>query len=244
MSREVTPARPVVLVLSPHLDDAVLSAGGVLCGLARDGFEVVVATVFAGSPAGDLSPLAEDHHQRLDVVGDVVGDRRREDDEAMASLGVVPVHGPFVDAVYRKSRCGSWTCRSWADVFDERRVDLGLVDDLQAWVEALVSGEPRPALLGPAGIGTHVDHLLTRKTCRAIAAQRGLALSEWSDLPYAVDGDFGDAFDGTFLPDDLWARKCTAMRAYRSQATYLARYDEADFRTERLRDVTSSSSDT
>jgi hypothetical protein len=222
----------------------VLSAGGALCGLARDGFDVVVATAFAGSPAGDLSPLAEDHHQRLGLVGDVVGDRRREDNEAMATLGVVPVHGPFVDAVYRKSRCGSWTCRSWADVFDERRVDLGLVDELQAWSDALVSGKPPSVLLGPGGIGTHIDHLLTRLTCRAMATQGSLILREWSDLPYAIDAGVGDAFDGTFLPDDLWARKCTAMRAYRSQATYLARYDESDFRTERLRDWTSSSSDT
>lgn len=233
-----------MLVLSPHLDDAVLSAGGMLCSLARDGFDVVVATVFAGSPEGDLSPLAVDHHERLGLGGDVVGDRRREDVEAMASLGAVPVHGPFVDALYRKGKSGSWLCQSWADVFDERRVDLGLVDHLQAWAEVLIFGEPPSALLGPAGIGTHIDHLLTRHTCRAIAARRGWTLREWSDLPYAIDDDPGDAFDGTFLHNDLWARKRTAMRAYRSQATYLARYDEADLRTERLRDPTSSRSDT
>lgn len=239
MARE----RTVVLVLSPHLDDAVLSAGGMLCSLEQNGFDVVVATIFAGSPEGDISPLAENHHQRCGFVDDVVSVRRREDIEAMASLGALAVHGPFLDVLYRKAKSGTWLCQSWADVFDARRVDLGLVDDLRAWAEAVVADAPPSVLLGPAGIGSHIDHLLTRHTCRAIAAERGWTLREWSDLPYAIDDDPGDAFARSFLPAELWACKRTAMRAYGSQATYLARYDEADLRTERLRDATSSNSD-
>ena len=40
-----------VVAVSPHLDDAVFSAGGTLARLAAAGHEVTVVTVFTGSVA-------------------------------------------------------------------------------------------------------------------------------------------------------------------------------------------------
>jgi len=232
---------PLLLVVSPHLDDAVLSVGGHLYGLSRAGFVVRVATVFAGSPAGELSPLAREHHQRFGLQRTAVDDRRREDADALTILGAELVHGPFLDAIYRRHPSGSWLCRSWDDVFNDRLVDLATTRDVAAWLDGLAS-ERRPwALFAPSGIGQHVDHLLTLRAARAVAGSRGWPLWEWWDLPYAIDDPPGtDDVVEIALSDAVWARKREAVLAYRTQAPYLRRYDDSDLRVERLREITSS----
>ena len=42
---------PTALALSPHLDDAAFSCGGLLASLAQAGWRVVMATLFTGSVA-------------------------------------------------------------------------------------------------------------------------------------------------------------------------------------------------
>ena len=51
--------------LSPHLDDAVLSCGGMIHRQAQAGERVVVVTVCAGDPPpGPLSDFARSLHER------------------------------------------------------------------------------------------------------------------------------------------------------------------------------------
>jgi LmbE family N-acetylglucosaminyl deacetylase len=78
-----------VVVLSPHLDDAVLSCGQFLT--AHPGTTVV--TVFCGFPAEILDP--PNWWAQLSGFGpgdDVVAARREEDRRAMGQLGAVPLH--------------------------------------------------------------------------------------------------------------------------------------------------------
>lgn len=87
-----------LLVVSPHLDDAVLSCG---CWLAsRPGAAVV--TVFAGRPrpAGVLTPW--DAACGFTAGDDVVGRRREEDRAALALLHARPVWLDFLDAQYAR----------------------------------------------------------------------------------------------------------------------------------------------
>src|SRR4051812_25718577 len=85
---ETTPAWPFdelpvgrMLVLSPHLDDAALSAGALIA--AHD--DVVVATVFtAGTVAG--ATIDWDVQCGLGAPADAMACRREEDRRAMAAL--------------------------------------------------------------------------------------------------------------------------------------------------------------
>jgi LmbE family N-acetylglucosaminyl deacetylase len=54
-----------VLILSPHLDDAVLSAGGLMDRAVKDGAHVVAATIFTGDAdlQGEPSPLVRELHE-------------------------------------------------------------------------------------------------------------------------------------------------------------------------------------
>ena len=71
-----------VVVLSPHLDDAVFSLGATISRLARSG-------------AGDW-----DRGTGFETAGEAAAARREEDRRACALLGATPIWQPFVDVQY------------------------------------------------------------------------------------------------------------------------------------------------
>lgn len=89
------PKRPI-LVLSPHLDDAVFTCGRLLASVPAP----TVATIFAGRPPPDL-PLTEwDRASGFRTGDDVVGARREEDRAALGLLGAIPLWLDFRDRQY------------------------------------------------------------------------------------------------------------------------------------------------
>lgn len=92
-----------VLVVSPHLDDAAFSCAHLLAGAD----DALVVTVFAGAPDRYPDPLgAWDLACGYRPGDDIVTDRRREDDEALAALGARGEQLDFVDRQYRvDKRC-------------------------------------------------------------------------------------------------------------------------------------------
>lgn len=69
----------MIIAFSPHLDDAVLSIGGYLAELALWNRRVEVHTLFAGQPAGALSPAAAAFHRLCELGREAVLRRQVED---------------------------------------------------------------------------------------------------------------------------------------------------------------------
>jgi LmbE family N-acetylglucosaminyl deacetylase len=86
-----------VAVLSPHLDDAVYSLGGVIHKSARAGAHIKVITVFAGDPASTRPASAWDRRFGFRLAGEAARVRREEDGRACGLLGASPVWLPFDD---------------------------------------------------------------------------------------------------------------------------------------------------
>lgn len=134
----VASAREVFL--SPHLDDAALSAGGTLHRLAAGGAAVTVLTVCAGRPPeSELSAYALSLHARwgqapdeaLKAAATMVARRRAEDRAACRRLGAACVHLKLPDLIYRRRASGAWAAESDADLFaGAAAVDTGTVDQL------------------------------------------------------------------------------------------------------------------
>ena len=86
-----------ILVLSPHLDDAVLGCGHLLA--AHPG--TTVLTVFAGAPDAYPEPMTWwDQLAGFSSGDDPLVARRREDAEALDELGAKPVWLDFVEHQY------------------------------------------------------------------------------------------------------------------------------------------------
>ncbi|WEO94714.1 PIG-L family deacetylase [Streptomyces sp. FXJ1.172] len=219
-----------VLVVSPHLDDAVLSAGGRIHRLVSEGAHVTVFTVFAGIPEPPYSPIAEYFHYVWGLDTDPVEHRRREDQAAVALLGATPSYGSFLDAVYRRRPDGSWLVDMDQPAVQGHDVpEPALGPELETAVASLLGTLQPDLVLTCAAVGNHLDHRRARDAVAAAAAGK-VPLYCWEDLPYGMrepdppplpaGAGFGPPVAET-ASERAWSAKYAAIGCYRSQHSML-----------------------
>ena len=173
-----------VLAVSPHLDDAVFSAGGLLAGLVSAGADVHVVTVFTASvpgPTGFALACQTDKGLAADV--DYMALRRAEDDAALAAIGAVGVHLPLREAPHRGYDCAAALFGPVAEGDEDCPAAVGAA--LAAVLDDRFGGAV-DLLLGPQALGDHVDHRHVRTAVDDLAHHRGLPLARWADTPYVL----------------------------------------------------------
>lgn len=181
------------IYLSPHLDDAVLSCGGLIARQAQRGEPVAVVTVFAASPPASrpLSPFAHALHARWRASAPASSDfsdpsaaRRAEDLRALAALGpsVQAVHHTLLDCIYRlHPATGQPLYAGEQALFGGIHPDDPACTDLRA-------APPLPTgvvLYVPLGVGSHVDHRIVREAVAGWDLPHD-SLCYYEDYPYAA----------------------------------------------------------
>ncbi|GAB4405625.1 MAG: PIG-L family deacetylase [Anaerolineales bacterium] len=232
-----------VLYLSPHLDDAALSCGGLIHQQARAGLSVGVLTVFAGSAQTDVrSPFARALETRWGAQGDAIAMRRQEDREALAVLGAEPIHWAYEDAIYRlHTRTGEPVYPNRDAIFGGvSRHDPVKARALASEIRRFWRDAGRPKVYAMLAAGYHVDHQVVQAAVLRLVARDGLDVAWYEDYPYAEDQDavrqaVAQSPLGALQPqivrlaeEDL-AAKCDAIARYRSQIPIFWQ-DEADMR--------------
>lgn len=186
------------IFLSPHLDDAVLSCGGMIHTYADHGARVVVVTLCtANPPPGPLSLYAQALHERwaaddgrtrTPAPADMVATRRAEDLAALAHLGAEAVHLDVPDCIYRLNPATGWPLYASDQALfgSVHPAELSLVRRLATRLTTLLRGFGRHHLYVPLTVGGHVDHQVAR---RAAEAAGGIH-AYYEDYPYtATAGD-------------------------------------------------------
>ena len=170
---------PTALALSPHLDDAAFSAGGLLTTLAAGGWRVVMATIFTQSvPAPQGFALACQLDKGLAPDIDYMALRRDEDDAAAAALGLAaPCHLPFREAPHRGYA-------SAPELFADLRADDAIDRAIAPALADLIATEAPDLLLAPQAVGGHVDHVQVVRALRSVAPAAPILW--WRDFPYTV----------------------------------------------------------
>ena len=168
--------------LSPHLDDIVLSCGGMVWQQVQAGAQVEIWTIFSGdAPAGELAPFARELHERWGTGPQASAVRRAEDAAACQSLGARHLHLNYPDCIYRVRADGSPLIASNQDLFETPlQTQQALIDELAARLAESLPGRARLAC--PLSIGGHMDH----RVLRAAADQLGRRLHFFADYPYLV----------------------------------------------------------
>ena len=167
---------PTALALSPHLDDAVFSCGGLIGRLADAGWHVVVATMFTRSmPNPQGFALACQLDKGIGRETDYMALRRNEDRVACAMLGAMQHWLDFAEAPHRGYG-------SAAALFDAPLADDD-ADRLLAPEIRRLAAELRPDLwLAPQCVGGHVDHLMTWRALHTVSPAAPTLW--WRDFPY------------------------------------------------------------
>lgn len=192
-----------VLVLSPHLDDAALSAGQFLAGRP----DTVVTTIFAGVPRGSAVTTVYDAKCGFRSADEALKARKLEDQEAMAILGSTSNHLGFIDSQYGR---------------------LAEVESLAKAIGHEIEDNDPEYVVGPLGL-VHQDHELLRQAL--LKATEDLELPVWlyEDLPSRVTApesvtqaladiqDDGYDIELGFIGTGPLDKKMTALWCYRSQ---------------------------
>lgn len=148
-----------IVVLSPHLDDAVLSCWHVLTNPG----ELTVINVFAGVPAGLDAPAWWDQYTGATDSAERVRERIEEDRRALALAGRTAVNLGFLDEQYRH--------------------EAPPLAPLIERIERLLA--PGARIYAPAAFVSHADHALVRAVALELRAA-GFAVSLYADLPHAT----------------------------------------------------------
>jgi len=206
------------IYLSPHLDDAVLSAGGLIHEQSRAGIPVEIWTLMCGYPPKELSPFAELLHAHWGFSSgeETARLRRAEDRRAAAILGAKTRHFDFLDCIYRRAENGDWLYE--AVFIPPRPEDEGLPAEIAEAVSAHL--RPDDILVCQLAVGSHVDHVLVRQG----AERLGRPLLYDIDIPYifAYSGELAPKSAGMQLsvhpiPETALEPWKEAVLAYKSQ---------------------------
>ena len=181
---------PHVVVVEPHMDDAILSIGGRL--LKRSGQQrTTILSITRWSPFTsyllggradfcDLKTVTELRTAESQIAARLCRGtfRAMDEGEVMVQAGV-PVRPDTLPVVFKN--IGAWA------VFGPTEHELAaLTDRLHSLLEVLAPNE----LWIPMGLGSHYDHVRTRQAClnvlnRSPGQFRSVHVFLYDDLPYA-----------------------------------------------------------
>lgn len=152
----------LMVIVSPHFDDAVLSAA--LQTMSR---RALLLTVFAGLPGSDCPPGDWDKLTCAASGRARQIERQAEDDAAASQLGALTARIAELDVEYRT-----------ADINRDR---------LCGALRPFLAGADQVWL--PAAIGSHPDHLLARDAGLRCLAElgEGPQVNLYADVPYAIE---------------------------------------------------------
>lgn len=211
--------------ISPHLDDAVLSCGGLIHQLIQRGEQVISMTAIAADPPNPFpdTPLVRDLHQRWQAGDNPYATRRQEDKNALQKLGVREIiHLNLLDCPYR-------TDNNETPLYTENNHLFGKVhphDPALSFVLPIPEGAE--VLYAPLGAGGHVDHLVIRQLVQQLSTD--LLIYYYEEYPYSANsGEALKITDGSPHQQIGTAAVQTALQGFKQkmmpQLTYLSDAD-------------------
>lgn len=152
-----------MLLVSPHFDDAVLSAGQFMA----DRPDAEVVTVFGGFPVtSERIKTPYDEKCGFKNAQDAVASRIYENDAALSLLEATYINLPFADSQYETELANKTS-----------------VDDIASHLQDIINAEDYEFIMAPLGIG-HPDHLKTTEAVLSLKTELPIYL--WEDLPLRV----------------------------------------------------------
>lgn len=217
------------IYLSPHLDDAILSCGGLIHQQRVTGEPVSVVTLCAGSPDySRLSPFAQRYHVAWGNLPDLVASRRAEDKAVLGKWGVTAHHCDTPDSIYRRVD-DKVAYPDLAALFAEPHPhELNALPRL--WhqeVGDLLSNPADAIVYAPLAAGNHVDHQLVRALALRLIND-GWQVWFYEDFPHGESRGTLQKAQAWFGPVSWQAQtisidvnaKIEAIRGYKTQVDF------------------------
>ncbi len=159
------------IYFSPHLDDAVLSAGGLISDQTKSGIPVEIWTFMSGVPDEEqLTDFAQSMHTMWGTTSakETIQIRREEDRRAASRVGAKAIHFDFLDCIYRRGKNGEVLYDAavyMPPCAEDADLPAQIAQTMVAWLK------PDDVVVSQLAIGGHVDHILVRKAAEMLKRQ-------------------------------------------------------------------------
>ncbi|MBN1966829.1 MAG: PIG-L family deacetylase [Anaerolineae bacterium] len=179
------------IYISPHLDDAVCSCGGLIKSQTARGERVLVLTLFTAGieDENELPPYLRALHLvwgfgTTEGLNDPFAARRQEDLAALDMLGAAHQHIGWRGALYRQASDGRFLYSGLSYFGPPVKEDQRLLARIRRLMLSLRQQYPEAILYAPLGVGGHVDHRLTHQAARYVPGP----MRFYEDVPYVFMG--------------------------------------------------------
>lgn len=216
-----------VLILSPHLDDSVLSCGDLITKYIKNGDIVDVLTIFSGSEKKEnLSEAAKQFHSNCFLDHNSMLVRKEEDNNAHQLLGCNSLYLDKLECLYRRDDSG-YLYPDLSNIYHlEYDREENNINDLANELSNIVNNYD--IVYAPMGLGGHADHLMVNEAIKRVDINseiyfyeevayvcyyyRDNELSNWgNDMQYKL----------IEITEDEYNKKIDAILLYRSQLRIL-----------------------
>ncbi|OGK33838.1 hypothetical protein A3I50_01755 [Candidatus Roizmanbacteria bacterium RIFCSPLOWO2_02_FULL_37_9] len=198
--------------ISPHLDDAILSAGGLIDYLANK-TRVEIITIFTQATPRPYTRFCKKFMSDCGYTdADLFfQDRRKEDEIVCKKVKVDYQHLEFIDVAWRKKQSPNLIEKlsgiihpevlhlyplgrnfmSGKTVEEDKEMISEITKKLQSFM-FYASRFKKSIIFSPLAIGNHVDHVIVRNICSEIFPLEKLIF--WTDYPYSEWGQTPEDF--------------------------------------------------
>jgi len=156
-----------IIILSPHMDDAILSLGQHILKWKRENKKIKIINIFTRFKENcEIPDYSKEYVKKsgFDSVEEFQKARRQEEKEIMKKLKITYENWNFVDAGFR-------------NIYKNRQRLLGgeiLKEDknLENKIFKKIKSINSKLLILPMGIGGHVDHLIAKKVGKKVKIKK------------------------------------------------------------------------
>jgi LmbE family N-acetylglucosaminyl deacetylase len=189
------------IFVSPHLDDAALSAGGLIEYLSKK-VNVTVVTVFTECGTTNSFSAKAFLKQCGYSAKKLFMLRKQEDIAAFKSVNVKTIHLGYKDALWRKKKKINIINKFLQKILPEfgliyptyrfhiskgeiAKEDTITIEEIAQDLQEIIKSQKNAVVFCPTGVGKHIDHLVTKQAVELIAKP-----IYWVDQPYAERESF------------------------------------------------------
>ena len=162
----------IIIYVSPHLDDAIISSACHIFTKVNEGFRVIIITVFT-DPGIKVDEKVKGHYSQ----------RKSEDYDSAKILGAEVVHLNYVDAPYRKKNFVNFNTILFHDTLSKN--DLPFVNEIADKLFSFFLYFNPLEIYFPLGVGGHIDHHIVF-ICSRFELMKKFKIYYYEDMPYGL----------------------------------------------------------
>lgn len=218
-----------ILILSPHLDDAVLSCGDLIDKYVKKNYNVDILTIFSKNvDDSKLSDAAKIFHSNCFIRHDAMEYRKQEDKNAGMFLKCNNFYLDFKECLYRRDKKG-FLYPNLNNIYHlESKREQKNLDKLIKKLKKLINDYD--TVIAPLGLGNHADHLIVNYAINCLRNEIKGQLLFYEEVAYVCYyyrdnkiSNWGSNMKYKLIEvcDSNFDKKINAILLYRSQLNIL-----------------------